>query len=220
MPLQRIEPWVPASREEEVQALEFGSGECPEHFVNAGLLLRHYRQEHSVAASQHDWPAVPVNPGQEIVDDEHWTAPERKPWACDRGSCEYRARNRRYLLRHQKFAHDKYRAFFCDACTFSSANHIQLEIHQATVHRGEKTSICPYPECGRGFGQESVRDKFISSVPNTSSKADAATIPCCSSVRSTASPKRSSIALTDKGKVVDRVYGSGSLPSFPLAYAA
>ncbi|KAJ4128151.1 hypothetical protein NW768_008436 [Fusarium equiseti] len=32
----------------------------------------------------------------------------------------------------------------------------QLEIHQATVHRGEKTYTCP--ECDQAFGQESTRD--------------------------------------------------------------
>ena len=156
MPLQRIEHWVPASQEEEVQALDFTCGECPQHFVNAGLLLRHYRKEHSVPGFQRDGQVLPVNPQQESVDNDHWNALERKPWACDRDSCEYRARSKKALMRHHKFRHDKYRAFFCDECPFSSANNIQLEIHQATVHRGEKPWACPYPRCDESFGQEST----------------------------------------------------------------
>ncbi|KAM0201619.1 hypothetical protein ACHAPI_001665 [Fusarium lateritium] len=171
MPLQKIEPWVPASQEEEVQQLDFTCGECAQHFVNSGLLLRHYRQEHITQGTPRPWEAVAVNHIQQQVDEEHWNSPARRPWVCDREPCEDRFRTKKALRRHQKFAHDKFRAFACDECAFTSANNIQLAIHQATVHRGEKDFVCP--ECGEAFGQDSTRDTHVRTM-----HSDSAAIEC------------------------------------------
>ncbi|GKU08441.1 transcription factor [Fusarium langsethiae] len=119
------------------------------------------RQEHVAPEDQRDWQVAPVNTDQGEIDEKHWTAPERMPWVCDRGSCGRRFRTQKCMLRHQKFGHDQYRPFACDedGCNFSARVQQHVDINKATVHRGEKSFQCDI--CGETFGQPTARDTHV-----------------------------------------------------------
>ena len=61
------------------------------------------------------------------------------PFACDR--CEYAAKTRTALKRHQKRVHTGEKPFVCDMCEFKTSEIGNLSSHKR-IHSGEKPFEC------------------------------------------------------------------------------
>ncbi|KAH7185107.1 uncharacterized protein B0J16DRAFT_398781 [Fusarium flagelliforme] len=182
MPLQRIESWVPASQEEEVQTLDFACGEGPSIssmlascFVTTGrsILLQPPSTTGRLFLSTLDNRVLTMSIGVRLSE-------SRGPVIGIHANTGVATRRLSCGIRSSpmiSFVPFSVTSAPSPPPTISS---LRFTKPLCTVARRPSSA-----ECGRGFGQENTRDT------NVTEMHDVATIPCCSLVRSTASPKRS-----------------------------
>lgn len=189
IPLVPISHWVNGNG----PLQPFGCPECPTAgtFQTVGLLIRHYRDQHSRASST---PLPPVRhhvgPEQDETDAAFWA----RRYPCTEPGCSLVLSSVRNRTRHVNVVHNNLKPYVCTepGCDIRFGDTYARTVHVNTVHKDVKPHLCTEPGCNRRFRYASALNTHVDSA-HKNLRPHACTEPGCGRAYSTSSDLRAHV---------------------------